>query len=115
MGAPRPGRAGDLVSSVSCGVVRVDSHVLLRKVTSPGFGVPVGEPECGHDLNLRLLERVANRREVHVYAGAPLEYDLATHREVKLVERQFGATVTEGAPDPPPLRVTALNARLDQA
>src|ERR1700674_3017789 len=101
--------------STSCRVVRVYSHVLLRKVTSPGLGSTVRQPKRGHYLDLRLLERAPYGREVNVDTRAAFEHDLPTHAEVKLVERQFRATVPERAHDAAPVGVSTVDGRLDQA
>src|SRR6185437_10634951 len=100
--------------SVSCRVLRVDSHVLLRQVATPGLGLPAGQPEGGHDLDLRLLEDAADLGQVDIDAGAALEDHQPADAQVELVEGELRATVTERADDPAPVRVAAVRGRLDE-
>src|SRR5882762_11276836 len=115
MGAPRQGPSRVPRRSVSCRVVRVNSHVLLRKVTAPGFGAAVREPEGGHYLDLRLFERMAHGRKVHIDPSTTFEHDEASHREMEPVERQFRATVPERAHDSAPVGISTMDRCLDEA
>src|SRR6266852_8434064 len=115
MAAARPGPSLAHRPSMSCRVLRVYSHVLLRYVAAPSQGVAARQAHCRDDLNLRLLEYAPHRSQVDVDARAPLENDKTSDAQVQLVQRKLRAAVTERADDTAPVGVAAVHGALDKA
>src|SRR5215472_18941568 len=96
-------------------VVGIYVDVFGREVAAPGLGPPLPQAERGRDLDLRLFERPSHCFQVDLDPGACGEHRQPGDADCEPVDGHLRAAVAEGTYDAAPVRVGAVDGRLDQA
>src|SRR5436305_1268623 len=102
------------IGTVSCRVLRVDAHVLVREVGEEHLGLRAAARQLDLELDLVALHRGVERLRVVGHHRSRRAHANALDRHVERERRGFGKRAADRLHDPPPVGVAAVQRRLDE-